>query len=36
MEFIGYDCDDWNLSPHPVIEPEYLFGLYAKSAPQGH
>jgi hypothetical protein len=23
MELIGYDCDDWALSEHPVIEPEY-------------
>jgi hypothetical protein len=23
MEVIGYDCQDWRLSPEPVIEPEY-------------
>ena len=23
MEAIGYDCDDWTLSPNPVIEPEF-------------
>ena len=23
MELIGYDCSDWELSPNPVIEPEY-------------
>jgi hypothetical protein len=23
MEFIGYDCENWNLEPNPVIEPEY-------------
>ncbi len=23
METIGYDCDDWALSPNPVIEPQY-------------
>jgi len=23
MELIGYECDDWALSEHPVIEPEY-------------
>jgi hypothetical protein len=23
MEVIGYDCQDWTLSPEPVIEPEY-------------
>ena len=23
MELVGYDCDDWTLSPNPVIEPEY-------------
>lgn len=23
MEVIGYDCDDWALSPNPVIEPEF-------------
>lgn len=33
MEFIGYDCNDWNLSPHPVIEPEYS-SVYMKSLPR--
>jgi hypothetical protein len=23
MKLIGYDCDDWQLNTHPVIEPEY-------------
>jgi hypothetical protein len=23
MELIGYDCNDWSLSPNPVIEPRY-------------
>ncbi len=23
MELMGYDCDDWELSSSPVIEPEY-------------
>jgi hypothetical protein len=23
MELIGYDCNDWALSPNPVIEPQY-------------
>jgi hypothetical protein len=23
MELIGYDCQDWTLSPQPIIEPEY-------------
>jgi len=23
MELIGYDCDDWTLSPNPIIEPRY-------------
>jgi hypothetical protein len=26
MECIGYDCNDWNLSPRPAIEPEYSSG----------
>ena len=26
MECIGYDCNDWDLSPQPVIEPEYSSG----------
>jgi hypothetical protein len=35
MEVVGYDCDDWNLSPEPVIEPEfsseYMQGLPRKA-----
>jgi hypothetical protein len=31
MKLIGYDCDDWALSPNPLIEPryasEYMKGL---------
>ena len=23
MQVVGYDCDDWNLSPEPVIEPQF-------------
>ena len=23
MEAVGYDCDDWNLNPEPVIEPQF-------------
>ena len=23
MELIGYDCDDWTLSPEPIIEPDF-------------
>jgi len=33
MEFIGYDCNDWNLSPRPVIEPEYS-SVYMQSLPR--
>ncbi|UCE51510.1 MAG: sulfotransferase domain-containing protein [Desulfobacterales bacterium] len=29
MEAIGYDCDDWALSPKPVIEPQYS-SMYMK------
>jgi hypothetical protein len=29
MELVGYDCDDWTLSPNPVIEPEYS-SIYIK------
>ncbi len=32
MELIGYDCNDWNLSPNPVIEPEYS-SVYMQSLP---
>jgi hypothetical protein len=31
MELVGYDCDDWALSPNPIIESryssEYMKGL---------
>lgn len=23
MELIRYDCEEWDLEPDPVIEPEY-------------
>jgi hypothetical protein len=23
MELTGYDCEDWQISPEPEIEPEY-------------
>lgn len=23
MKLIGYDCEDWQISPQPIIEPEY-------------
>jgi hypothetical protein len=35
MEAVGYECDDWNLNPEPVIEPEfsseYMRGLPRKA-----
>jgi hypothetical protein len=35
MEVVGYDCDDWNLSLEPIIEPEfsseYMQGLPRKA-----
>jgi len=30
MELAGYDCDDWMVSPEPVIEPEYS-SMYMQS-----
>jgi hypothetical protein len=33
MEIIGYDYNDWNLDPNPVIEPEYS-STYMKSLPK--
>jgi hypothetical protein len=33
MEALGYDCDDWALSPDPAIEPEYS-SMYMKSLPK--
>jgi hypothetical protein len=35
MEVIGYDCNDWTLSPNPVIEPEYS-SLYMKGLVRKH
>jgi len=32
MELMGYDCDDWALSPNPTIEPEYS-SVYMQSLP---
>ena len=32
MAAVGYDCDDWELSPEPVIEPEFS-SLYMRSLP---
>ena len=33
MQLIGYNCDDWQLSPDPVIEPEYS-SEYIKRLPR--
>jgi hypothetical protein len=33
MELIGYDCDDWQPSAHPLIEPEYS-SEYIKRLPR--
>ncbi len=33
MELIGYDCNDWSLSPNPVIEPEYS-SVYMQNLPR--
>jgi hypothetical protein len=33
MRLIGYDCDDWQLSTNPVIEPEYA-SEYIKRLPR--
>ena len=33
MEFIGYDCEDWNLDPQPIIEPEYS-SVYMQNLPR--
>ena len=33
MEIMGYDCDDWALSPAPCIEPKYS-SRYMKSLPR--
>jgi hypothetical protein len=29
MEAMGYDCNDWDLNPEPVIEPQYS-SMYMK------
>jgi transcriptional accessory protein Tex/SPT6 len=23
LRVVGYDCDDWNLSTEPIIEPQF-------------
>jgi hypothetical protein len=33
MQAVGYDCDDWNLSPEPVIEPRFS-SEYMQSLPR--
>ena len=33
MAIIGYDPDDWTLSPQPVIEPEYA-SVYMQNLPR--
>jgi hypothetical protein len=33
MQVVGYDCEDWNLSPEPVIEPQYS-SEYMQSLPR--
>jgi hypothetical protein len=33
MELIGYDCDDWQPDPNPVIEPEFS-SVYMKNLPR--
>lgn len=33
MEVVGYDCDDWELSPEPVIEPEFS-SAYMQNLPK--
>jgi hypothetical protein len=33
MDFIGYDCDDWEFNPDPVIEPRYS-SVYMQSLPR--
>ncbi len=33
MEVIGYDCNDWSLNAHPVIEPEFS-SLYMQQLAQ--
>ena len=33
MELIGYDCDDWQPDPNPVIEPEFS-SVYLQNLPR--
>ena len=33
MEIVGYDCEDWNLSERPIIEPEFS-SQYMQSLPR--
>jgi hypothetical protein len=33
MEFNSYDCENWNLDPHPTIEPKYS-SVYMQSLPR--
>jgi len=33
MELIGYDCQDWTLDPHPLIESEFS-SVYMQSLPR--
>jgi hypothetical protein len=33
MEAVGYDCTDWELSPEPVIEPQFS-SEYMQSLPK--
>jgi len=33
MQVVGYDCDDWNLNPEPVIEPRFS-SEYMQSLPR--
>ena len=35
MKVIGYDCDDWTLSAHPIIEPEFS-SIYMKGLVRKH
>ncbi|MBW2407159.1 MAG: hypothetical protein JRF17_07295, partial [Deltaproteobacteria bacterium] len=32
MDAVGYDCNDWNLSPKPIIEPKFS-SRYMQSLP---
>ena len=33
MQIVGYDCEDWNLNPEPVIEPQFS-SEYMQSLPR--